>query len=167
MSFPAILIHGDDQTERVLQEVAVGILQADIGVTTEASAGVAVAQIASFTPVGAGKGAGLRSKWRWSVRRLGELKWLGKIDNTESHTTYVEHGTRPHMPPVAPLELWGQVVLGIDGLGWALALTIAERGTRAYGMVHQGTRAATPMIYRLFAQLPERVARRINVALGN
>lgn len=49
------------------------------------------------------------------------------------HAGAVEHGSRPHMPPVAPLIAWARQKLGaVDAksVGWAIALKIKERGTK-------------------------------------
>lgn len=49
-----------------------------------------------------------------------------------AYAPHVERGRKPGtMPPVEPLERWGHVVLGKDGLGWALAITIKKKGTKA------------------------------------
>lgn len=52
-----------------------------------------------------------------------------KVEVTAPHATIIEEGSRPHMPPVAPLEAWAQRHGMEPGAGWAIAKKIAERGT--------------------------------------
>ncbi|RLG48621.1 MAG: hypothetical protein DRN90_03305 [Thermoproteota archaeon] len=52
----------------------------------------------------------------------------------------VERGSRPHMPPVAPIELWVRRKLGksrpqSQRIAWAIAQTIRRRGTQAQEFV--------------------------------
>lgn len=50
------------------------------------------------------------------------------------YATYIEFGTRPHFPPVKPLQEWAKRVLRLSdaeakSAGWAIAKKISERGT--------------------------------------
>lgn len=45
------------------------------------------------------------------------------------HGIYLDEGTRPHFPPVDEIRPWAQAH-GINE--WALAKSIAEKGTKAY-----------------------------------
>lgn len=52
------------------------------------------------------------------------------------HAAYVEFGTMPHMPPVAPILKWVNRKLGVRGkegerTAWAIAKTIEKCGTAA------------------------------------
>lgn len=55
----------------------------------------------------------------------------GIIGVGELYGAAVEFGTRPHFPPVAPLERWAQTKLGKSGLGFVIARKIAREGTKA------------------------------------
>lgn len=44
---------------------------------------------------------------------------------------WIEKGTRPHFPPVEPLEKWGRIKLGKPGIGFLIARKIAKKGTKA------------------------------------
>ena len=48
---------------------------------------------------------------------------------------YLEYGTPPHFPPVDALEGWARRKLGNADLKWALAYSIARRGTRPYPFI--------------------------------
>ena len=45
-----------------------------------------------------------------------------------SYAPAIEYGSRPHFPPVEPLEEWAKRH-GMEGAGYAIARKIAERGT--------------------------------------
>jgi hypothetical protein len=56
------------------------------------------------------------------------------------YAAYVETGTGPHFPPIAPLLLWVSKRLGVRdekqalSIAFAIARTIAKRGTTGFGM---------------------------------
>ena len=58
------------------------------------------------------------------------------------HAAPVEYGSRPHMPPVQPIEDWGRRKLGREGLGWPVALKIAREGTKPRRYFKRATEAA-------------------------
>lgn len=55
----------------------------------------------------------------------------GEVVSGAKHSVFVEEGTRPHMPPIAPLEAWAARKLGSPGLGFVIARKIAREGTEA------------------------------------
>ena len=55
----------------------------------------------------------------------------GEVVAGSPHAIFVEEGTRPHFPPVAPLEAWAARKLGSPGLGFVIARSIARKGTPA------------------------------------
>ena len=65
-----------------------------------------------------------------SVNIYESKPYRGVVAVGEKYGLYVEKGTRPHMPPVAPLERWAQTKLGKKGLGFVIARRIAREGTR-------------------------------------
>lgn len=58
----------------------------------------------------------------------------------------VEHGSRPHFPPIAPLRMWAAAKLGDPDAAYAIARAISIRGTRAYGMFNKGYQQALPRV---------------------
>lgn len=55
----------------------------------------------------------------------------GVVGVGEKYGLYIEKGTRPHFPPVAPLERWAQTKLGKKGIGFLIARKISRVGTKA------------------------------------
>lgn len=66
----------------------------------------------------------------------------GIVGTSLAHAVPVELGTRPHMPPVAPIKLWAEKKLGLTGkeaekAAKAIAWKIFHRGTLGVGMFHR------------------------------
>jgi len=66
----------------------------------------------------------------------------GVVGTSLAYAVPVEVGTRPHMPPVAPIKLWAEKKLGLTGreatrAAWAIAMTIKRRGTLGVGMFNR------------------------------
>lgn len=66
----------------------------------------------------------------------------GVVGTSLAHAVPVEVGTKPHMPPVAPIKLWAEKKLGLTGreatrAAWAIAMTIKRRGTLGVGMFNR------------------------------
>lgn len=63
----------------------------------------------------------------------------------------VETGTRPHMPPASALVPWVQKKLGIEdekqalSMAFAIAKTIAKRGTSGHFMFERGLESLEPL----------------------
>jgi len=66
----------------------------------------------------------------------------------------VEFGSRPHMPPVEPLEAWAKRHGMKPGAGWAIAKKIAEKGTRPDPFLQRALDKVLP-------RLPELIGRRV------
>lgn len=74
----------------------------------------------------------------------------GIVGVGERYGLYVERGTRPHFPPVAPLERWAQTKLGQSGLGFVIARKIAQRGTKAQPFVEPAFRSDIDFVTKQF-----------------
>jgi len=78
-----------------------------------------------------------------NVRRLDNGVGVeGVIGSSLGYMAPLEMGTKPHMPPVAPIEDWVQQKLGLKDkearrAAWGIALRIARFGTPAAGMFHR------------------------------
>ena len=68
----------------------------------------------------------LQRNIRQEVRGL-----VGSVTAGSKHSIFIEEGTKPHFPPVAPLEAWAKRKLGKSGLGFVIARKIAREGTEA------------------------------------
>jgi len=71
-------------------------------------------------PVDTGR---LRSNWRLSVQML-----RGELVNTTDYAIFVAKGTKPHWPPIKPIEKWANRK-GIPP--FLVARAIVRRGTKA------------------------------------
>ena len=61
---------------------------------------------------------------------------IGQVSSSQPSATFVELGTKAHMPPVAALEPWVRAVLGVDrkrarSVAFLVARKIARKGTEA------------------------------------
>lgn len=66
----------------------------------------------------------------------------GVVGTSLAYAVPVELGTKPHMPPVEPLVDWAKQKLALNetqarSAAWAIAKTIARRGTLGVGMFHR------------------------------
>jgi HK97 gp10 family phage protein len=68
---------------------------------------------------------------RKSVNVYESTPFRGVVAVGEKYGLYVEKGTRPHRPPVGPLERWAKTKLQQSGLGFVIARKIAREGTKA------------------------------------
>jgi hypothetical protein len=81
---------------------------------------------------------------------------IGAVGTSLSYAVPVELGTRPHMPPVAPIRDWVETKLGLSGpqaqgVAWAVARKIAREGTEGAFMFRDGFDAAEPQVRRILA----------------
>jgi hypothetical protein len=67
---------------------------------------------------------------------------------------YVELGTRPHFPPVDPLEKWAHRH-GMDGAGYLIARAISRRGTQPRPFLYPALFACEGEFYRRLARIME------------
>ena len=74
---------------------------------------------------------------------------LGVVGTAQPHALPVELGSKPHMPPIQPIEDWVRLKLGVRGnevrrAAWAVARKIKKRGTQGHFMfrdAHGGSSA--------------------------
>ncbi len=80
-----------------------------------------------------------------------EVIGVGPTLGADVYAAPVETGTRPHMPPASALVPWVQKKLGIEdekqalGLAFAIAKTIAKRGTQGHEMFSRGLESLEPL----------------------
>lgn len=72
---------------------------------------------------------------------------------------WVEMGTRPHFPPVEPLEKWARIKLGKPGAGFLIARKIAKRGTKAHPFMLPALENNKQKIQRYFEEGTEVVVK--------
>jgi len=90
-------------------------------------------------------------------RARGELKASGSLLRRRDgatfgyraeHARYVEGGTAPHWPPIAPLKEWSRIVLGDEDAAYAVQRKIADKGTPAQPFVRPGFEVAVRELER-------------------
>jgi hypothetical protein len=75
---------------------------------------------------------------------------LGVVGSAQPHVEYVELGTRPHFPPLEPIQDWVRVKFGIseqseiEAAALAIARKIAARGTSGSACSTAPGRASSP-----------------------
>ncbi len=88
-----------------------------------------------YPPVNFGQ---LRQSTKWAPLAKG-----AQVFNDAPHFPFMEYGTRPHMPPVAPLIVWATRKFGVDeaeaeAIAWAVAKKIAREGIAPRGFFAKG-----------------------------
>lgn len=88
---------------------------------------------------------------------------LGVVGSASAAAAAVELGTRPHMPPVAPIQIWVQEKLGIGGkegrgIAFAIARKISKVGTKPQGHFKKTLAASTRTLTRVFEDAVQDVA---------
>ncbi len=90
---------------------------------------------------------------------------IGGVSTVE-YVTYLETGTRPHWPPIAPLKLWAiRKGLG-EKAAYAVQAAIASRGTPAVQMFHKAWQAdgGEQRVREIWERVPVRAIERFAAA---
>jgi len=82
---------------------------------------------------------------------------LGVVGTSIDYAVPVELGTKPHFPPLAPLEDWAVAKLGVErgrakGVAFVIARKIAKTGTAGAFMFKEGFAAVEPYIQNRMAK---------------
>ncbi|MCE2516262.1 MAG: HK97 gp10 family phage protein [Alphaproteobacteria bacterium] len=78
----------------------------------------------------------------------------GRWGSAAPHIEPLEEGSRPHMPPIAPIQQWVVQKLGISeptharAVAWAVATKIKREGTRGQFMFRDATTAISAAVQR-------------------
>ena len=92
---------------------------------------------------------------------------LGVVGSAQPHVEYVELGTRPHFPPLEPIQDWVRVKFGIseqseiEAAALAIARKIAVRGTLGVGMFHRTWARLEPQVQAIFSRAADRIVSRM------
>jgi len=110
------------------------------------------------TPEGAGP-IHLRDSFFSQVNWTGD-QVRGIFGTPLAHGEPVEYGTRPHFPPIAPLQHWVERKLGLEGkearsVAFAIALKIAKEGTEGAEMVDEGFTENEARILEILRKIPD------------
>jgi HK97 gp10 family phage protein len=83
------------------------------------------------------------------ARQVGSFAWEVRSPRPG---VYVEFGTRPHFPPLAPIRAWARRH-GIEKAAFAIARKIARVGTRAQPFMRPALDKVMPRIRQLIDQI--------------
>jgi hypothetical protein len=122
------------------------------------------AEIKKNTPVGAGP-VHLRDTVFQKVEAGGQSVW-GMIGTPAKYGESLEFGSRPHFPPVAPIQHWVEKVLGISGkeaksVAFLIARAISKRGTKARSMFGKSLEKRQAQILRILEQIPSDITKKM------
>jgi hypothetical protein len=141
----------------VREEMTAAMLESDLLLERE---------VKEKTPVGVGGAGGLKGSIAAQEPEISSDVVLGVVGTAMAHAVPVEIGTRPHFPPVQPLEDWVIAKLGVPekdahGVAFLVARKIAARGTLAVGMFHRAFNEQRPKVEAIFAAARQRIAERL------
>ena len=92
----------------------------------------------------------------------------GGVFTAHPYAAAVEYGTRPHMPPVAPIVPWVKVKFALSQpeqaiqIAYAIARKISKRGTKPQKFMQQAADHVRPEFQQAFKTTMQRVIDRIN-----
>ncbi len=94
---------------------------------------------------------------------------LGIVGSNQPSAAFVELGTRPHMPPIAPIQRWVQDRLGLSGaegrrVAWLVARKIARKGTPAQRVFERTLAANQAQVISIFENVAARLANHLGSA---
>lgn len=118
------------------------------------------------TPFGAGP-IHLRDTIHNAVSVSGQ-KVSGIVGTPLQHGEPVEMGTKPHFPPIGPIQHWVQTKLHIESekesrsVAFLIARSISRRGTKGAKMFQTGFEDNEAMVMRILNEIPGDILRRVN-----
>jgi hypothetical protein len=120
--------------------------------------------IKQLTPVGAGP-IHLRDTIFHKIEAFGENVW-GLISTPAVYGEPVELGTRPHFPPVAPIQHWVEKQMGLSGseaksVAFLIARAISKRGTKAQKMFTISVEQHEADVIRILEQIPADILQKV------
>jgi hypothetical protein len=146
-----------------LLEAAPEIAGEEIYAALTASTALLERDVKELTPTAAGT---LRNSVFGEVR-VDTAGGLGVVASPLEHAEYVELGTKPHFPPLEPLEDWvrtkglAQDDADVKRIAFLVARKIAQRGTLAVGMFNRAFAANEANVERIFALHTQRIVDRM------
>lgn len=124
-------------------------------------------ELMQILPRGAGglHGAGLAGSV-FREEHLVDDGVIGMVATSQPYAEYVEVGTRPHAPPIQPLEDWVEAKLGLrddeaTSAAFAISRSIAKRGTRAQPVWQTTYQRLVPTIQAKLQQGIDRILGRL------
>lgn len=123
-------------------------------------------EVKERTPSGVGGGAGLKGSISGRATRPSIDGAIGVVGSPLAYAVPVEMGTRPHMPPVQPLEDWARYKLGLSeaeakSVGFLVARKIAREGTKGAHMFGNAIADNEVHVLRMFSSALDRIGERM------
>jgi len=121
------------------------------------------------TPAGVGGGGGLRGSIQAGEPALQGQRLEGAVGTPLAYAAPVEFGSRPHMPPIAPLVPWVVERLGLTGdeaeeVARRIAWKIKARGTEGAHMFEGAMDATGDQITAILARALDEIGARLTGA---
>tara|TARA_Y100000310_G_C20638448_1_gene792516 strand:- start:1058 stop:1531 length:474 start_codon:yes stop_codon:yes gene_type:complete len=113
---------------------------------------------AKGTPVDTGV---LRSRWTTRIDASPMPTW-GAVANPTKYGAFVEHGSRPHWPPLDAMQPWARrhgFPAGRAG-AFLVARSIARRGTKGAHMLENAVKDSTRTLKRFVGIMGREIGRR-------
>lgn len=90
---------------------------------------------------------------------------IGVVGSPMMHLAYVDLGTKPHFPPLQPLEDWVRLKLDVPeeqvrSVAFLIARKISKRGTEGKFFVEQAFTFARPQLDKMFERARDNTVRR-------
>ena len=88
---------------------------------------------------------------------------IGTVGSSQPSATFLELGTKPHMPPIEALIPWVKAVLGVEpkrarSVAFLVARKIARKGTQPRRVFEKAAAATEGQVLRMFEDAAGRVA---------
>ena len=143
--------------EIVIEELTKAVMEAELLLWRET---------VELTPRGVGGGGGLAGSIQARDPVVMSDAVIGTVGTSLDYAVPVETGTRPHMPPIQPLQDWAMHVLGVSSVdapsvAWAVARKIAARGTEGAHMFERAFTAHRGQVERMLEAAHGRIVRRM------
>lgn len=120
------------------------------------------AEVEKGTPYGAGP-IHLRDAYHTKVNVAGK-KVIGILGNPLEHGEPVEMGTKPHFPPIAPIQFWVEKKLHLEGkeaasVAFLIARAISRRGTKGAKMFETAFEDNEHRVRSILGEIPAEIVR--------
>lgn len=123
-------------------------------------------EVQELTPVGVGGAGGLKGSILAQLPQALPDGVIGVVGTSAAHAVPVELGTKPHFPPVAPLEDWVKAKLGVEPkdarrVAFLIARKIAARGTKGAFMFRTALEQHQAPVAGMYQAARARIAARL------
>lgn len=122
------------------------------------------AAVVKETPYGAGP-IHLRDTIHGKVHTMG-MQVSGMVGTPLEHGEPVELGTKPHWPPIGPIQHWVEGKLHVPAnesksVAFLIARKIARKGTKGVRMFGKAFDDNRSKIMNILGRIPEKIVRRV------